>query len=674
MTDLLTRDDIEGKAITPARIREMWKAGMDDTREQRRMYWIAHEFLRGNQWLVWDSSIERLSPIPDDGIVRHTNNRLGPATRTIMAKLHRRPLTWEVPLTATDDGSIQGAKLAEAILSHTSREQDWERVRRKANRLAWKGGTGLICQEWDTEAAGVLGVDPATGKEIGKGDISLSALSITEACTEPGTEDIEFAPWWIKCVALPPKTIQRLYGLSNPPEANATDASVYDVRSPWGRDGLRSRLASVLTLFERPSKKIPEGRVVTVCGDETIHEGPWPYPFKDRLNVVAVCETEQEGRWNGDSVLWDAIPLQAELNRAHTNISEHLQKVGFAQRMAPQGSDLGDFDNDPATIIEYALVPGGGQPGYLSPPQMPAWVIQRPTDLYRAIDDVLGVHDISRGQAPPGVEAGVALNLLADQDDTPTGGLAHVSGDAWGRTGRNVLEMYAAFVKEGDQRTAMVRQVGASPEIVQWDGRMLASQTMAEVPADAIAPRSRSAHLQLALNLWDRHVFVGPDGTPDPQAFLAFADLPGIDDASEVIDADADKARRENAEMFAGQVCLPVDFDNHAVHIREHNRARKKPRFERLDPEQQSVFADHLMAHQQLAAAEMAIQTRLSAGAPHLAVAAQAHEPPLAGEAQTLANLQPQPEGDATQRGPNVGGADAPMHPDMPEMPGPQGP
>lgn len=651
---------------TARQIRQMWDDGLEETREQRRNYWIAYEFLRGNQWLVWSDVTERLTPITDDDIIRHVNNRLGPATRTIMAKLHRRPLSFEVPLTATDDGSIQGSKLSEAVLSHTAREQDWERVRRKANRLAWKGGTGLICQEWDTDAAGTLGLDPVTNEEVGKGDIKLTALSITEAVTEPGCDDIEHAPYWIKCSALPPKTVQRIYDLDEAPNADSTDASTYDVRSPWGRDGLKGRLCSVLTLFERPSKQNPQGQVVTVCGDIELHRGPWPYPFDDRLNVVAITETEQEGRWNGDSVLWDAIPLQFELNRAHTNISEHIQKVGFAQRMAPQGVlDETDFDNDPATIIEYAAGPGMPAPGYLAPPQLADWVQKRPEDLYRAIDDTLGVHDISRGSAPSGVESGVALSLLAEQDDTPVGGLAKVSGEAWGRVGRNTLEMYAAFV-HGERREALVQQPNASPEVVQWDGTMLAGQTMAEVPPDVTSPRSRAAQTQTAMNLWDRNVFVTPEGKPDPVTFLAFADMPGTTDALEASSPALLKYRRQNADMFAGHVCVPVDFDDHALAIKVHNQARFSRRYEQSPPEIRALFDLKIQGHQNLSEEEMVMQEARAAVAPALAVAAQAHEPAIAGEAEALANLQaPPPEQGG--RGPNAGGADAPTFPDLPE-------
>ena len=47
---------------------------------------------------------------------------------------------------------------------------------------------------------------------------------------------------------------------------------------------------------------------------------------------------------------------------------------------------------------------------------MPAWWQERPVDLREAIDDIMGVHDVSRGEAPSNIESGYGLSILVEQD------------------------------------------------------------------------------------------------------------------------------------------------------------------------------------------------------------------------------------------------------------------
>jgi hypothetical protein len=43
----------------------------------------------------------------------------------------------------------------------------------------------------------------------------------------------------------------------------------------------------VLTYYERPCKARPDGAIVTVVNDKIVDgPHPWPFPFKDRLNMV----------------------------------------------------------------------------------------------------------------------------------------------------------------------------------------------------------------------------------------------------------------------------------------------------------------------------------------------------------------------------------------------------
>ncbi len=662
------REETDGP-ISAQEIRQRWEKGSEDIAAQRRAYEVNSCFVAGEQNIWWDDRSNRPDVLPDWSPDRAAvvNNVVWPASRTLMAKLLRRPLVFEVPPKASGDSVVAGARKAEAVLGDTHREHNWEGLRRDHVWATWLGGSGLLAVDYDAQAGQALG-QSEDGRPYGTGDTAEYALSIAEVATEPGSRDIERGRWWIRACALPPGEVAELYGLDEPPTADASAVmSPLQARMATGAD--KSSLCLVLTYYERPTRR-SEGQVVVVVGEQVVDRGPWHFPFRDRLNVVVCRETPVSRRWAGDTVLSAAISPQRALNRAESSIDEHMDAAGNARLMVEDGSvDDEEWDDDPSSIVK---VRAGTQrdPEYLSPPTMPAWWQQRPADLRSAIDDALGWHDISRGDAPAGAGAGVALSLLAEQDDTPLGAFSKELAEGWGRFASLVLEIDAAKVTE--TRAARIERPGQVPEVIEWTGKDLAGQTTAVVPADAVAPTSRAGQLQKGLLLLDKGVF-GPPGDPaTTRRFLDFVDLPGGADVEDAVDFHVAKAQRENYRMSLGEVRIPAPFDDHAAHIAEHNRDRCSEDYELATDEVRSLKDLHVETHETLAAEEMGRQMAKGAVSPALAAAAQAHEPPLAGE-PVPAPVEPPTPGAPGAGYPVPPGTAGPAPTPPTEAPGPPG-
>lgn len=643
--------------ISAQKVRDLYDKGTKSIRREQRDYWINRCFVSGEQWISWNSSTQRLENRVPRGAsssrVLLSVNRLRTSSRTNMAKLLRRPLVFEVPPTGADDESDRGSRVAEAVLADRAREHHWEGLREEAAWTIWKGGTGFLCVDWDPRAGTPLG-QTQTGKNFGTGDICESVLSIAEVATEPGSRDIERALWWIKAVALPPRDVQEMFNLPKTPAADASSATSplqFKLLQADGNDS-RNELTLVLYYYERPSRK-GKGQVAVVIDGKIVDQGPWPFPFKDRLNVVAMRETVVEGRWTGDTILSDAISPQTARNMAESSVVEHMKLAGNARLAIPEGSieDISTLSDEPGEPFGY--VPMGGQrPDYMSPPSMPTWWIEQPERLDRIIDDILGVHDVSRGEVTQGgAKSGVALSLLAEQDDTPLGRFAKEMAEGWGRFASLVLEIYEDKVTE--TRKARVDNGGPRPELVEWTGKHLAGQTQAEVPLEAVQPRSRAASFQMALQLKQLY--------PDLPltVFAAIADLPGQDDLIEGVDPNVEEARRENYEMALGIPIIPALFQNHKTHIAELNRFRMSARFGTLDKQTQDLFEMHAKAHEQLAAEQQVQQMAMQGVQPGMEQTAQANEPAPLGA----------PPGGPGGPPPGPGGPPGAMPP-----PGPQGP
>lgn len=626
-------------------VRDLYDKGQRALRKEHRDYWLNRSFLFDDQWVSWNTTLNRLDTIARDERVRLTINRLLPSTRTVMAKLLRRPLVFEVTPSGADDASSRGARLSQSVLADAHREQNWEAIREDLAWACWQGGTALCAMDWDPSAGTPLG-QTDSGKEFGLGDVCLTPLTIIEAVTEPGVRDVERARYWIKACALPPSEVQATYKMETSPAADVTAALSPSQHKLMTLDGeVPVDLTLVLTYYERPNPKNPKGEVSVVVGS-TVVDGPhpWPYPFTDRLNVVAVRESRVFGRWTGATVLTSARSPQTALNQSMSALVEHMRNAGNARITVPTGAvDYPEdtFTDEPGEVIQYNPI-GGGKPEWMSPPTMPQWWVDQPAMLEKEIDDILGVHDISRGEAPSNVGSGVALSLLAEQDDTPVGRLAKEFAEAWGRLATLVLRTYAAKVTE--TRTATVQTPGNRPDQQTWTGKDLLGQTTAVVPLEAVQPRSRAASFQLAIQLKGLY--------PDlPLAvFSSVADLPGADSLLQGVDANAANARWENGELAKGDPLLPEDFDDHAIHISEHNRFRMSVRYREASEEIRSVVDDHVAAHEALAGKETALAQMEAVTDPDLAASAQAHEPaPVAapdpmGEAlQPALDTEPEP-------------------------------
>lgn len=657
-------------ALSAASIRDKYEDSVRYLREQCWEYLTNQCFLFGEQWIWRNKMTQTIESLPreDASRTRITANKLWPASRHIVSKLMSKELVFEVPPMDTDAATVRGAYTAQSILEDLHREHRWENLREDAAWATWLGGTAVLAVDWDAEAGTPIGQVPTTGKRFGTGDIKESILTVQEIAWEPGTRDAETGTWWIRAQALPPKDVQTMYDLKDCPAADASALSTPNgraVNSLGNKGELRPNLTLVLTYYERPNPKRPEGAVCTVVGKDIVQKTAWPFPFKDRLNMVVLRETKIPGQAHGFTVFSAAVPLQAAYNAAWSNLVEHLKLAGNARLLMPEASvDLIDELTDlPSEVIPFNIA--AGKPEWLAAAGLPQWVIEQPALLAQQIDDVLGLHEVSRGVAPKNIESGLGISVLVEQDSTPLGHLVQEVGRAFEKFGTLCLKIYEAKVKE--TRKAKVQVPGQVPEVVAWTGKALAGQTNAIVPVDQIMPNSRAAMFAMAKDM----ATLFPEQFQTNMAeFARLAQLPDQHTMLENLDPDVAKAQRENhLIMTSGQVCVPADFDNHATHITWHNRERKMARYEGADAGIREIIDLHIQAHEVMAAEEMGKQiAKMTQGGPIAGPAAAAA--PTANEAAPLPQPgMPGPNG--TQQLPGgPGGAPPPLVPNQASLPG----
>lgn len=636
-------------------VKDRWRDGDNELMAARRNYWMNFAFYQGEQWCWWSTTRNQLqsyaatwSPL-GEGRARLVRNRVEPNIVNVLARLLATPLAFQVPPSDAQDDIVAGANLGEDVLTAESHDSSWESFRRDELFDAIMGGTSAISVEWDGKGGDALEIDEEHNTVVGTGKARLREHAITEFCLEPGVTEFRHARWWICGLTMPPRDVQAQYGLKWCPKPDAASLlsplqqklqsdSPFTVSGPSGRNQ-----TLVLCCYERPNPQTPKGQYTVVVNDRIAHTEPWPFPFKDRLNLIPFRQEQLPSRWQGFTYMVSAIKLQAQYNFYASMIAELMKKVGTPRMAAPDVLDEDMFNDDPDSIIFYPAGPGVSPPGYITPPSLPGWIATEINDVSDEIDEIMHVSQVSAGQSIGDRASGQALALLSEKDDSPLGLMGTEQATGWSQIAEMVLSLYAAHATE--TRTVTLRGDAGAPSTRQFTGKMLAGQTRVYIDPNTTQPVSKAAMQAFAKDLWDRQIIT------DPEVYARLAFLPP-DFMGEVIDADVAAARYENALMSIGTVVVPQQFEDHAKHIAEHNRDRKSRGYRYQSDPIRKVKDLHVQAHEVMAAEQYGTQVGRAMESPGLAQLPQAGEPAGSQVPQDFAEMQAQ----LAQPAPNGGG------------------
>ena len=362
------------------------------------------------------------------------------------------------------------------------------------------------------------------------------------------------------------------------------------------------------------------------------------FPWKHRLNLCAARESLIEHEAFGSTVLSDVRSPQTALNAAWSGFLEHMREASTHRIIMDENwEDAIDTLNDRAGAPLVGPKAKVGAPEYLKAPPIPAGLVEGIQLLKAEIDNLLGVHDVSRGEAPNNIESGYGLSILAEKDSSPVGRLIKETARVWSRVGWMVLELHQTEVTS--ERTTSISE-GAAPAVRKWKGSDIQGETKATVPLEAIIPKSQAAQQQ-----WAEHaVENGLINVEDPLAVMRFARLADMPDQRGILDAtlpDAAKAIRENETVVLDDIPIPMDFDDHAIHIEVHNEFRKSLQYSLLSPEQVTDINNHVLAHEKMAGQEMGDRRMATDIDPALGAA------PVATGAAPMEGLPPMPPPDS---------------------------
>lgn len=562
-----------------------------DARVQfERQWYLNMAFYFGRHYAGWitpnsSSNFARLyePPVPP-WRVRLVVNKVRAIVRTELAKITKeRPRGFVLPSTSDDD-DLFGARAGEAIYDHLYRELKLAKINKQSVFWTLLCGSGFQKDFYDNSQKDTSGQQ---GKIVVE-NVTPFHLFVPEVAEE----DIENQSCVIHSMVKTKDWVKQAYDVDVPPNSTNVGGTMEDrfLGALGIQTGVTKNAVAIKEAWIKPCSKFKDGALIIWSGEEVLAmTDSWPleqleYPFAKFDHIPT-------GRFYGDSTIVDLIPLQKEYNRTRSQIIEAQNRMAKPQLTAPRGSlDPSKITSEPGLVVLYT--PGFNKPEPLPLQPLPAYVNQNLQQTQQDMNDISSQHEISRGSTPPGVEAASAISYLQEEDDTKLKTTVDSLEAAVEKVGRHIL----IHVQQNweAQRQVKVTGVNDSVEVFAFNKSDLRDNTDFRIESGSALPISRAAKQAFIMEL-------GKMQWISPSQAMRYLDMAETGRLYEETMIDVRQAQRENL-MFSkgvGDNITVNAWDEHAVHIKEHDNFRKKQSYDALDQRLKLIIENHVQVHKQ---------------------------------------------------------------------------
>ncbi len=546
-------------------------------------------FLNGNQWSFYNRVNTQVESLPtEDGdkpryLVRLVSNQILPGVQSFVAMLTKtKPqiyATPDSPAGADRKAAEMGERLYEywwhefnmttklqQALMHTTLSKGywkitWDKNAGKPMRFTINPEDGqpivndrlreLFIQELQQS-----GLDPAQfEKRVTLGDICVEVMKGENVWLSPGAQTPEEATYAICRHSMTPEQIKDAYGKDVQPDSMPEDD---DAPLTFGQIRLDKKtnnmVKNVYVGYFVPSKSQPKGRVVAwiESPNEILQDGPWNYPFNE-LPLIGFPGMGDDDR----PLVTDARPIQKELNRTLSQIVMHKNLTVKPQVFAPHNSLTSKLTSEPGAVFGYNPI-GGLKPEWRDMPTLPQSVFQILQDIQMRLDRLFNLQAVTRGDVPPNVEAGVAIDLLQEAAVDQVSPLIQRIEMSLARAGMMMAKLAQVYYIE--PRLLKIKGPSGSNQVYHFLNADLQGGFTFHSEAGSGLPRTRAGRLARIKELIGMGVM-----TPGMAAKeLDLADMRSVTHAMAI---DEDHALREHDKILHGVPTNPLAFQQWAMMI-----------------------------------------------------------------------------------------------------------
>ena len=592
----------------------------ESARTIRRLFeikwYIVRAFLKGEQYVFWNTGTGTLDRhrSTDARRVRMVDNKILTYVRKQQSKLLRMRPRAEVLPNSNDLSDRDAARVGTDLLQHMHRTLEGPRIARDIANWITTCGNAFVVDRWDSNVPG--------------GEVAFevdSPFSWYLPALSHGPSDLQDMPWAIRAKLRPITWIKDTFDFDAKPDSFSADQHILLLmkdldQNVTGLEHVHMPSAVVKEFWIKPSKKFPKGMYFVVVNNKVIHKGNFPNYGTDNKPVYEYPVTHFRdikipGLFWGMATAEAAIPLQKDFNRIRSSIIEWVRTMAKGKWIAPMGSGLAAtaIDNEHGEVI-YFSPKRGMQPQQARIAPLPAAVLEALKLNQQSFMDLFAQHEVTQATNKSDIRSGTMVAMLLEQDDAAHSMTYQDFEDNWAKMWKHGLMLAQKYYKN----TRMIKIQGAGKiwQTKSFKGADLKGNTDVWVATGAHLPENRVARQAVIMERFKEGLY---GDVTDPQVSGRVRRL--LDDAIPEdiyndVEIDQQFAENEN-RMLRDGIPTPVnDFDNHQVHIQEHERDLKSGEVQDLvrSPDGGpllTAYSQHLQQHAAKLAEQFQMQMQM---------------------------------------------------------------
>lgn len=379
-------------------------------------------------------------------------------------------------------------------------------------------------------------------------------------------------------------------------------------------------MAIVDTMFERKSDKYPQGRRAVTANGVLLEAGNMP--FKHGLYpIIKMSDISISGAFWDMGTMENCVPIQKGFNRTWSQILENGNALGNIKAWVNKGHGLTKDAYDD-TGFEVLELNQGFQVNQLQPATLPAHITNQLDWYNKAFEDVTGQHEVSNAQVPSGVSSGTAIMQLQEQDDTRLAPTKMRFYKAIEEIGYQALQLYAEFQEEDREYQIIGSGALDIDEFKIRKDEIMSMKKDVRVQTENIIGSHKVLQQEQVVELYKQGLFGDMENPEVKKKILQLLEFGNVAEMFDEIDLDSAQARKENEQFInrTGLQKLPnpdfdpnappgtspeevfsvpaYDFENHEIHILQHNRLRKSARYRQMTAEMRKGLDLHVKMHE----------------------------------------------------------------------------
>jgi hypothetical protein len=379
-------------------------------------------------------------------------------------------------------------------------------------------------------------------------------------------------------------------------------------------------------LYVKPCTDYPDGLYLRMLGDELVvedlplgqiaNDGTAEEPGVPFIPVVHYGYDNVPGTHVHTGPADHLKDLQRQRNRREAAIELYFQRSANGIWLIPEGTDVQTPSGEEGMVLRYSpLGSGGAKPERMEGSRLPSSFVEWLRFTDEQMQEISGAYDIFKGDRPPNVSSGYAMQILTERAQSR---FAHLYGNyevAHAALGKAMFLLFRNHAP--DEIYFKIKGEEARWTVLAIKRADLRGGIDIRVEAGSARPRTSlekkaAVEQAMAMQLID---------LADPDVRLKILHLYGIPELMSAARADDEQIAREHATLIAWarsltdpetgepdptltpeELMLPVLvdalLDNHALHLQRHRTFMLTPEFLALPDWVRQAFRDgHYVEH-----------------------------------------------------------------------------